>query len=122
MWKLILYQSQQSDLSGLPISICIYVLTQIWFYSQVIYSLNTKNEEQEATLQSLRRVATETQGNLQPTTSQDVEEEESILRTRLLELQATVEEVKTVTGAQICIKKKRITASCGCVSISGGGT
>ncbi|XP_016351311.1 protein FAM184B-like [Sinocyclocheilus anshuiensis] len=62
----------------------------------VIYSLNTKNEEQEATLQSLRRVATETQGSLQPTTGQDEEEEESafILRTRLLELQATVEEVE----------------------------
>ncbi|XP_057187653.1 protein FAM184B isoform X2 [Triplophysa rosa] len=62
--------------------------------TKVIYSLNTKNEEQEATLQSLRRVATETQGSLQPTTSQDMEEEESILRTRLLELQATVEEVE----------------------------
>lgn len=64
--------------------------------TKVIYSLNTKNEEQEATLQSLRRVATETQGSLQPTTSQDEEEEESasILRTRLLELQATVEEVE----------------------------
>ncbi len=63
----------------------------------MIYSLNTKNEEQEATLQSLRRVATETQASLQPTTGQDEEEEESasILRTRLLELQATVEEVKT---------------------------
>lgn len=95
------------------------------FYSQVIYSLNTKNEEQEATLQSLRRVATETQGSLQPTTSQDEEEEESasILRTRLLELQATVEEVKTCTGAEICIQKKnRITALCGCLSISGGRT
>ncbi|XP_016145042.1 protein FAM184B isoform X2 [Sinocyclocheilus grahami] len=64
--------------------------------TKVIYSLNTKNEEQEATLQSLRRVATETQGSLQPTTGQDEEEEESasILRTRLLELQATVEEVE----------------------------
>ncbi|XP_059409972.1 protein FAM184B isoform X2 [Carassius carassius] len=64
--------------------------------TKVIYSLNTKNEEQEATLQSLRRVATETQGSLQPTTDQDEEEEESafILRTRLLELQATVEEVE----------------------------
>ncbi|XP_042571901.1 protein FAM184B-like isoform X2 [Cyprinus carpio] len=64
--------------------------------TKVIYSLNTKNEEQEATLQSLRRVATETQGSLQPTAGQDEEEEESasILRTRLLELQATVEEVE----------------------------
>ncbi|XP_067297793.1 protein FAM184B isoform X2 [Pseudorasbora parva] len=64
--------------------------------TKVIYSLNTKNDEQEATLQSLRRVATETQGSLQPTTGQDEEEEESasILRTRLLELQATVEEVE----------------------------
>ncbi|XP_051558302.1 protein FAM184B-like [Myxocyprinus asiaticus] len=64
--------------------------------TKVIYSLNTKNEEQEATLQSLRRVATEMQGSLQPTTSQDDEDEESafILRTRLLELQATVEEVE----------------------------
>ncbi|KAK7166383.1 hypothetical protein R3I93_006220 [Phoxinus phoxinus] len=64
--------------------------------TKVIYSLNTKNEEQEATLQSLRRVATETQGSLQPTTGQDEDEEESasILRTRLLELQATVEEVE----------------------------
>ncbi|XP_073720433.1 protein FAM184B isoform X1 [Misgurnus anguillicaudatus] len=63
--------------------------------TKVIYSLNTKNEEQEATLQSLRRVATETQGTVQPTTSQDEEEESAcILRTRLLELQATVEEVE----------------------------
>lgn len=64
--------------------------------TKVIYSLNTKNEEQEATLQSLRRFATETQGSLQPTTGQDEEEEESasILRTRLLELQAAVEEVE----------------------------
>ncbi|XP_051757599.1 protein FAM184B [Ctenopharyngodon idella] len=64
--------------------------------TKVIYSLNTKNEEQEATLLSLRRVATETQGSLQPTAGQDEEEEESasILRTRLLELQATVEEVE----------------------------
>ncbi|XP_051994081.1 protein FAM184B-like [Xyrauchen texanus] len=64
--------------------------------TKVIYSLNTKNEEQEATLQSLRRIATETQGSLQPTTSLDDEEDgsASILRTRLLELQATVEEVE----------------------------
>lgn len=58
---------------------------------QVIYSLNTKNEEQEATLQSLRRIATETQGSLQPA-AEGEEGEEFALRTRLLELQAFVEE------------------------------
>ncbi|TRY81489.1 hypothetical protein DNTS_033318 [Danionella cerebrum] len=62
--------------------------------TKVIYSLNTKNDEQESTLQSLRRVATETQGSLQPTTDEDEGEESAfILRTRLLELQATVEEI-----------------------------
>lgn len=57
----------------------------------MIYSLNTKNEEQEATLQSLRRIATETQGSLQPA-AEGEEGEEFALRTRLLELQAFVEE------------------------------
>ncbi|XP_041950078.1 protein FAM184B isoform X1 [Alosa sapidissima] len=60
--------------------------------TKVIYSLNTKNEEQEATLQSLRRIATETgQGSLQPA-AEGEEGEEFVLRTRLLELQAFVEE------------------------------
>ncbi|XP_063075649.1 protein FAM184B isoform X2 [Engraulis encrasicolus] len=59
--------------------------------TKVIYSLNTKNEEQEATLQSLRRIATETQGSLQPA-AEGEEGEEYALRTRLLELQAFVEE------------------------------
>ncbi|XP_026872353.2 protein FAM184B isoform X2 [Electrophorus electricus] len=62
--------------------------------TKVIYSLNTKNEEQEATLHILRRATMETQGTLQSTTSQDEEESASALRTRLLELQATVEEVE----------------------------
>lgn len=70
---------------------------------QVIYSLNTKNEEQEATLQMLLHVTTDTADNLQPTTNQYEERPESTsaLRTRLLELQATVEEVeKTYTHLQ----------------------
>ncbi|XP_026798808.1 protein FAM184B isoform X4 [Pangasianodon hypophthalmus] len=63
--------------------------------TKVIYSLNTKNEEQEATLQMLLHVTTDTE-NFQPTTSQYEEGEESTsaLRTRLLELQATVEEIE----------------------------
>lgn len=59
---------------------------------QVIYSLNTKNEEQEATLQSLRRIATESQGSQLQPAAEEEEGEELALRTRLLELQAFVEE------------------------------
>ncbi|XP_053475052.1 protein FAM184B isoform X2 [Ictalurus furcatus] len=64
--------------------------------TKVIYSLNTKNEEQEATLQMLLHVTTDTADNFQPSTSQDEEGEESTsaLRSRLLELQAVVEEVE----------------------------
>ncbi|XP_062864671.1 protein FAM184B isoform X2 [Trichomycterus rosablanca] len=64
--------------------------------TKVIYSLNTKNEEQEATLQTLLRATTEASGNLQPAASQDERGEDSALalRTRLLELQTTVEEVE----------------------------
>ncbi|KAF4071543.1 hypothetical protein AMELA_G00274530 [Ameiurus melas] len=64
--------------------------------TKVIYSLNTKNEEQEATLQMLLHVTTDAADNFQPTTSQDEEGEESTsaLRSRLLELQAAVEEVE----------------------------
>ncbi|KAK3507438.1 hypothetical protein QTP70_020628 [Hemibagrus guttatus] len=63
----------------------------------VIYSLNTRNEEQEATLQMLLHVTTDTADNFQPSTSQYEEGEESTsaLRARLLELQATVEEVES---------------------------
>ncbi|XP_060772834.1 protein FAM184B isoform X1 [Neoarius graeffei] len=64
--------------------------------TKVIYSLNTKNEEQEATLQMLLHVTTDTADNYQPTTSQYEEHEESTsaLRTRLIELQAAVEEIE----------------------------
>ncbi|XP_027030231.2 protein FAM184B isoform X1 [Tachysurus fulvidraco] len=64
--------------------------------TKVIYSLNTRNEEQEATLQMLLHVTTDTADNFQPTTSQyvDGEDSTSVLRARLLELQATVEEVE----------------------------
>ncbi|KAK2865665.1 hypothetical protein Q7C36_001721 [Tachysurus vachellii] len=64
--------------------------------TKVIYSLNTRNEEQEATLQMLLHVTTDTADNFQPTTSQYEEGEDSasVLRARLLELQATVEEVE----------------------------
>lgn len=79
--------------------------------TKVIYSLNTKNEEQEEA-------------------DQDEEEEESasILRTRLLELQATVEEVKPISAhTYTCVHNKHIRwiesllRMCGCVSVSGGG-
>ncbi|KAG7314032.1 hypothetical protein KOW79_022528 [Hemibagrus wyckioides] len=65
--------------------------------TKVIYSLNTRNEEQEATLQMLLHVTTDTADNFQPSTSQYEEGEESTsaLRARLLELQATVEEVES---------------------------
>ncbi|KAI5607329.1 protein FAM184B isoform X1, partial [Silurus asotus] len=64
--------------------------------TKVIYSLNTKNEEQEATLQMLLHVNTDTADNFQPTAShyEEGEEPASALRTRLLELQAAVEEVE----------------------------
>ncbi|XP_029914086.1 protein FAM184B [Myripristis murdjan] len=66
--------------------------------TKVIYSLNTKNEEQEVALQALNRAHQEELHRIIMDTCH--EGEGSVLRTRLLELQESLEEQQRV-GAQV---------------------
>ncbi|XP_062334481.1 protein FAM184B [Osmerus eperlanus] len=66
--------------------------------TKVIYSLNTKNEEQEAALQSLSHAHQDTLHRVAVETCQ--EGEESALRTRLLELQESLDEHQRI-GSQV---------------------
>ena len=66
---------------------------------QVIYSLNMKNEEQEAALQALSHAHHEELHRILMDTCH--EGEGSVLRTRLLELQESLDEQQRV-GAQVC--------------------
>lgn len=67
---------------------------------QVIYSLNMKNEEQEAALQALSHAHHEELHRILMDTCH--EGEGSALRTRLLELQVSLDEQHRV-GAQVCV-------------------
>lgn len=75
---------------------------------QVIYSLNMKNEEQEAALQALSHAHHEELHRILMETCH--EGEGSALRTRLLELQDSLDEQQKV-GAQVCV--------CVCVTVYG---
>lgn len=66
---------------------------------QVIYSLNMRNEEQEAALQALSHAHHEELHRILMETCH--EGEGSALRTRLLELQVSLDEQHRV-GAQVC--------------------
>lgn len=67
---------------------------------QVIYSLNMKNEEQEAALEALSYAHHEELHRILMETCH--EGEGSALRTRLLDLQESLEEQHRV-GAQVCV-------------------
>lgn len=67
---------------------------------QVIYSLNMRNEEQEAALQALSHAHHEELHRILMETCH--EGEGSALRTRLLELQESLDEQHRV-GAQVCV-------------------
>lgn len=69
---------------------------------QVIYSLNMKNEEQEAALQALSQAHHEELHRILMETCH--EGEGSALRTRLLELQESLDEQQRV-GAQVCARR-----------------
>lgn len=69
------------------------------FSLQVIYSLNMKNEEQEAALQALSHAHHQELHRILMETCH--EGEGSALRTRLLELQESLDEQQRV-GAQVC--------------------
>lgn len=79
-----------------PISLALSVAD----VSQVIYSLNMKNEEQEATLQALSQAHHEELHRILMETCH--EGEGSALRSRLLELQEYLDEQQRV-GAQVCV-------------------
>lgn len=66
---------------------------------QVIYSLNMRNEEQEAALQTLSHAHHDELHRILMETCH--EGEGSVLRTRLLELQESLDEQQRV-GAQVC--------------------
>lgn len=66
---------------------------------QVIYSLNMRNEEQEAALQALSHAHHDELHRILMETCH--EGEGSVLRTRLLELQESLDEQQRV-GAQVC--------------------
>ena len=66
----------------------------------MIYSLNTKNEEQEAALQSLSHAHQDTLHRVAVETCQ--EGEESALRTRLLELEESLDEHQRI-GSQVFV-------------------
>lgn len=68
---------------------------------QVIYSLNMKNEEQEAALQALSHAHHDELHRILMETCH--EGEGSALRTRLLELQESLDEQQRV-GAQVCAR------------------
>lgn len=72
---------------------------------QVIYSLNTRNEEQEAALQALNHAHHDELHHILMETCH--EGEGSALRTRLLDLQESLDEQQRA-GAQVCalVKKK----------------
>lgn len=72
---------------------------------QVIYSLNMRNEEQEAALQALSHAHHEELHHILMETCH--EGEGSALRTRLLELQESLDEQQRV-GAQVCVLSLKV--------------
>ena len=79
---------------------------------QVIYSLNMKNEEQEASLQALSHAHHEELHHILMETCH--EGDGSVLRTRLLELQESLDEQQRV-GAQVCACVSPCVCVCVCV-------
>lgn len=77
---------------------------------QVIYSLNMRNEEQEAALQALSHAHHEELHRILMETCH--EGEGSALRTRLLELQESLDEQHRV-GAQVCVRVHVCVHVCG---------